>query len=107
MRQENEGDNEAAHNISQHDLQKCEIAIVSQARNANDGERAGLGGNYRKRDGPPWNFASGKKVVAQGAVALTKAQTEKSNSQQISTNDCQIETAETHHCGSKPDCEKI
>jgi hypothetical protein len=49
------------------------IGVVGEAGDADDGERAGFGGNNRKRDGPPGNVASSQKIIAQGALPLAES----------------------------------
>src|SRR5580704_5906520 len=63
LRQQNETNNDASSQISKDHLEKREIRIVSQARNTNDGERAGFRGNDRESDGPPGNIAIREKVI--------------------------------------------
>ncbi len=96
MRQQNEADNDASDQISQNDLQKGEIRIVGEAGNADDGERAGLGGDDRKRNRPPGNVAIRQKVVAQGALPLAEAQAKQSDPHEIERDDREIEFVQSH-----------
>src|SRR5579872_4460233 len=58
-RQQNQTNDDAPDKISEYDLQKSQVGIVSKAGNADDRERAGLRGDNRKRDCPPGNVAIG------------------------------------------------
>jgi len=90
MWQQKKTDDNASHNVSNDNLQKCEIGIVGEAGNADDGKSAGLGGNNRKRDRPPWNLAIGQEVIAQSSLTLAKAQAEQSDPHKIERDDREI-----------------
>ena len=99
MWKEHEADNYAANNVSEHNLQEGEIALIRQPGNADDGQRAGLGRNNRERNRPPGNVAVGQKVVTQRALPLAKAQPEQSDPRQIDCDDRKIKTVQAHLIG--------
>ena len=70
MGQENKADHDTAHDIAHHHLQKGEIGIVGQTRNADDGQCAGFRRNDGKRNRPPGNIPVSQKIIAQGALFL-------------------------------------
>ena len=96
MRQQHEADHDAPNHISHDHLQESEIGVIGKAGDADDGERAGFGGNDGKRDGPPGNIASREKVIAQRAVPLAEAQSEQGDADQIQRDNRQIEFVEAH-----------
>ncbi len=61
--QENDADHDPAQEIAKDDLQESPVAGVGEAGHADDGQRAGFRGHDGERNGPPGNFAIGKKVV--------------------------------------------
>ena len=72
MRQQQVADDDPSDEITHHQLQEGEIGVVGQSGHADDGERAGLGGDDGKRNRPPGNVAVGQEVVAQGRCFLRK-----------------------------------
>ena len=91
MRQENKADDHATHDVSHHDLQKGQVSVVSQPRNADDGQCAGLGRNDRERNRPPRNIAPGEKIVAQRALLLAEAQPKQRDPRQVQPDDREIQ----------------
>jgi hypothetical protein len=73
LREQQEADDDASDQVSEDDLEEAEIVVVGEAGDADDGERAGLGGDDGERDRPPGNVAVGEEVVAQRAMALAEA----------------------------------
>ena len=62
-------DDDASEDVSGRDLEKREVAQIGQAGNADERERARLGGNDRDEDGPPrdrvvWQRSSRARRVA-------------------------------------------
>src|SRR5580698_5685968 len=96
MRQQDEADHYASHEVSHHYLQEGEVGVVGKAGNADDGERAGLGGDDGKGDGPPGDVSSGEKVVTERAMTLAEAQAEQGDPNQVQRDDCQVEFVEAH-----------
>ena len=90
VRQQYETDDESSHDVSQDDLQKREIGVVRQPRNADDSQRAGLGGNDGQRNRPPGNVTSRQEVVAQRALAFAEAHAEQGDPDQIDGNDREV-----------------
>ena len=74
MWKENEADDDPADDISDYDLQKREVGVVRESGNADDGEGAGFGRHDGQGNGPPRNFASGKKIIAKCSLLLAEAQ---------------------------------
>src|SRR5947209_5696480 len=101
VRQQNEADKDASDDVSEHNLEKGEIRVISQAGDANDRQRAGLGSHDGQRNCPPRDVAVGKKVVLERALALSEAQTEEGYARQVNGNDGEIESIETHACESE------
>jgi hypothetical protein len=91
MRQQNETDDDAPDEISEDNLQKCQIRVVGEAGNADDGERAGFGGDNRKGNRPPGNVAVSQEVIAQCALTLAETQAEQSDPHEIERNNREIE----------------
>ena len=60
--------------VTHDNLQERQVGVVGQPRNADDGERAGLGGDDGKRNRPPGNVAVGQKIVAQSSLPFAKTQ---------------------------------
>src|SRR5258707_3379074 len=96
MRQQHEADDDAPGNVSQYHLKKGQVGVVGKARNANDGQRTGLGCDDGKRNRPPRNIESGEKVVAKGVLEFAEAQAEQSNPDEINCDDREIETVQAH-----------
>src|SRR5262249_10222187 len=61
--QEECGHHDTADHVADDDLKKTEVAGEGDARDADDGERAGLGRDDGEGDGPPGDAAVGKKVA--------------------------------------------
>ena len=96
MGQQNKADDDAAHDIAHHHLQKREIGVVSQTWNADDGERAGFRRDDGKCNRPPGNIPVRQKIVAQGALLLAEAQPEQSDPHQIERDDREIKLVQNH-----------
>ncbi len=96
MWQQDNADHHAPYEISHHHLQEGEVGVIGKPGNADDGERAGFGGNDGERDRPPRDVSSRKKVITQRTVAFAEAQTEQRDPHQIESDDREIEFVETH-----------
>src|SRR3954451_15661695 len=96
MRQQYKTDEETSNHVSHDNLQESKIGVISQAGDADDGQRAGLCGNDRERNCPPGDVASGKKVVAQCALALAKAHAEQRDADQVNSNEREIDGVQAH-----------
>ena len=96
MGQQHKSNDEAAYDVSHDHLQKGQIAVVSETRHADDGQRAGFSRNDGQRNRPPWDVASGEEVVAQCALPFTKSQAEQSDADQVNCDDSEVETVEAH-----------
>src|SRR5947209_8653068 len=96
MWQKNECDDEPAYNIPHDDLQKSKVGVISQTGNADDSERAGLCGNDREHDCPPWNVTSGQKVIAQRTLPLAEAHSKNGYPNQVDRDDGEVETIKAH-----------
>jgi hypothetical protein len=77
-------------------LQKRQIGVVSEARNADDSQRAGLCRYDRQRNRPPWDVASSKELIAERALPFAEAQPEQGNPDQIDSDNREIETVQAH-----------
>jgi hypothetical protein len=71
-------------------LQKTEVRVVSQTGDANDRQRAGLGGDNRESNSGPGNALVCQEVVAQGALALAEAQAEKGYTYEVESDNGEI-----------------
>ena len=80
-----------AEQIAEDDLQEAQIGIEGKPRDADDGERAGFGGDDGKRNRPPGNVAVGQEVIAQGALRFAEAQPEDRDRRQIERDDRQVD----------------
>ena len=87
MRQQHEADDDAAYDVAHDDLKEREVRVVGEARDADDGQRAGLGGDDGERDRPPRDVAVGKKVIPQRALLLAEAQPEQRDADQVERDD--------------------
>ncbi len=96
MRQQDKTDDEPPHHVSQHHLKKCQIGVVRQAGNTDDGESAGFSRNNRKRDRPPGNIPVGQKIIAQGALLLAKAQPKQRDPRQVERDNAKIKLVQNH-----------
>ena len=96
MWQQYEADDNASDDVAENELQKGEVGGERQARDADDGECAGFGGNDGERNRPPGNIAVGEKVIAQGALPLAESQAEQSDPCEINNNDQQVERIQAH-----------
>lgn len=96
MRKQNEADDDAADGVSEDELEKHEVGVISEAGRADDGECAGFSGDDGKADGPPGYVAVGEKVVAQGALFFAEAQAKEGDPDEIDSNDGEIEFVEAH-----------
>src|SRR5262249_48618238 len=96
VRQQHEADDHAPDYVAENHLQECEIGVVGEAWDADDGERAGFGGNDRERNRPPGNVAIGQKVIAQRTLLLAEAQSEQSDAYQVKGDDSEVEAVEAH-----------
>jgi hypothetical protein len=94
-RQEEHRYDDAADHVAEDHLKEAEVSGEGHARDADDGERAGLGGDDRERDGPPGHAAVGEEVALErlrcGAFLFAKAQAEEGNSYQIGDDEDQVE----------------
>ena len=70
VRGQEKTDDNAREQVTQDHLQKFQIAIEREARSADDGQRARLGRDNRKRNGPPGNVAVGQKIIPQRPLRL-------------------------------------
>ncbi len=79
-REKEHGDDDTSDHVADDDLQEAEVAGEGYSGDADDGERAGLGGDDGERDGPPGHAAVGEEVALQrlrcAAFFLAKAQAE-------------------------------
>src|SRR5262249_4363944 len=91
-----QADDHAAGQVSEDYLEKTEVAGIGHARRADDRERAGLRADDRERDGPPGDVAIGKKVVAERTLRLAKAESKKSNADQIRNDDGSVYDVQWH-----------
>ena len=98
MGQQHKADDYAPHHVAHHYLQESQIADVSDPRNADNGQRAGLGRDDRQRNGPPRYIAIRQKVIAQRALALAKAQAEQRDARQVKRDDRQVDLVQSHGC---------
>jgi len=71
-------------------LQKTEVRVVSQTRNADDRQRAGFGRDNRESNSRPGNALVCQEVVAQGALALAEAQAEKGYACKVESDNGEI-----------------
>src|SRR5438876_7363163 len=104
MGQQDEADDDSSHEISENYLQKCEVGVICQTWNADDGEGAGFRGHNGQSDGPPRNVAVGQEVVAKGALLLAETQSEQRNTREIDANDREIEVIQTHRSVDRRSC---
>ena len=96
MGQKNKADHYTAHNVAHYHLQKREIGIVSQTRNADDRQGAGFRRDDRKRNRPPGNVPVRQKVVTQSALFFAEAQSEQSDPNQVERDDGEIKLVQNH-----------
>jgi len=61
---ENDADQHPRNEVSKNQLQESEVGIVGEAGDADDGQRAGLGGHNRERNRRPWNVLVGQEIIA-------------------------------------------
>ena len=81
LRYKEQADDNATSQIAEYKLEEAEISGIGYARCANDGECAGFRGNDRKTDGPPWNRAVSKEIIAQGTLRLSEPQSKERNAE--------------------------
>ena len=95
-RQEEHANDDAAEQVADSDLQEAEVAGVGEARDADDGERAGFGGDDGERDGPPGDIAISEEVGAQRALSVPEAEAEPGDAQQIEDDRGDVDEVELH-----------
>src|SRR5581483_10394182 len=100
VRQQNKTDDYSADHVSEDHLQECEVRIISETGNADDGERAGFCGDDGKSNRPPGNIAIGKKVVAKRTLAFAKSQAKQGDAGKIDRDNGEIGGIQAH--GSLP-----
>lgn len=93
-RQQGEGDHNAAEDVPGRDLEEREVADVSDARNADECDGAGLGRHHRDQHCPPRDHVVGDEVVAGGAVAASEPHAERGRTAEVQNDDDQIERRE-------------
>ena len=92
LRKEDRRHNDAPDHVSEDHLQEAEVPREGDARDRDDGERAGLRRNDGEAYRPPGDRVARKKVVLQRTVFTSaKAQAKNRNADQIERNDRQIQ----------------
>ncbi len=76
MRQQNETDDDASHQITHNDLQEGEVCIVGKARDTDDRQGTGLGRDDGERDCPPGDVSIGQEIITHRSLTLAESQTE-------------------------------
>ena len=87
---------EAPNQVSDYQLQKTEVLLVSESRHADDGQRAGFRRHNGERDRPPCDLLVREEVVFQRALVLAKAQAERRHSGQVDDDDGEIDGVQAH-----------
>jgi len=75
-------------------LQEGQVGVEGKPGDADDGERAGLGGDNGERDSPPGNVTVSQEIVAQAALRFAEAQSEERDRGQIERDDRQVKRVE-------------
>jgi len=75
-------------------LQESQISVEGEARDADDGQRAGFSGDDGECDRPPGNVAVRQEVIAQAALRLAESQPEDCDRGQIERDDRQVDQIE-------------
>jgi hypothetical protein len=91
-RQEEHRNHDAAEHVSDHDLQKAEVAGEGDAGHGDDGEGGGFGRDDGERDGPPGDGVVGQEIaleraVLRDALALAEAEPEERDGDEIGRDD--------------------
>jgi len=91
--QKEERNHDARQQVPQDHLQEAEVAGEGQARGADDGQRAGLGGYDGERDGPPRSGPAAEEVLLQALLAPAKMGAEPGYPGQVDEDDGPISVA--------------
>jgi hypothetical protein len=67
---------DAPGHVANHQLQKAEVLLIGQARNADDGERTCLRRYDQQRNSPPRNGVIRKNLIFEGPLFPAEAQAE-------------------------------
>src|SRR6516225_8896749 len=92
LRDKDQADDYAAEQVAEDQLQKTEVAVIRDARRADNGKSAGFGGNDGERNRPPGNVAAGQEIIAQRALRLAEAESKQRDGNQIDNNDGHVES---------------
>ncbi len=96
VRDQQNTDDDAPDQVADDKLQEAEVALVGQAGNADDGERAGLGGHDGERNRPPGNRLLGQEISAEGARLLPESHAKESDPGQIHGDHGHIQRVQSH-----------
>ena len=67
-RQQHDGNQYAADEVAEHQLEKGQVSGIGDGRDTDDGQGGGFGGNDREGQRPPGRGAAAEKIIS-GAVA--------------------------------------
>ena len=95
------GDDDAAEQIPDHDLQEAEVARKRDAWDGDDGQRGGFGGDHGERDGPPRDGVAGEEVVLERPVLVgavpAELKTEQCNRDEVDCDEDEVGGAQMMH----------
>src|SRR5438445_11077466 len=94
MRDENDGEDDAGNDIADNHLEQGHVAAVSQAGNADDGQRAGFRCNDGETDAPPGNIFAAEEIIASAVLVFAEPNAEGDDSQEIKRDDDPVARAE-------------
>jgi len=94
MWHEHHRQNDSGDDVTDDHLDKTDVSAVGNAGNADDGERARLGGDDGQPDAPPRNVFAAEEVVASVVLVFAEPNSQANNAEQIQGNDRPITAAE-------------
>ena len=93
---EQQADDDAADDVAERELQKRHVAGVRGGGNADEGQRARLGGDDREADGPPGHAAVGQEVVARRLLEPREPGSEGGDGGEVAADDEVVSPGERH-----------
>ena len=91
---QDDGQDDAGDDVADDHLDEGDVAAVGHRGHADDGQRAGFGGDDGQADAPPGDVLAAEEVVAGVVLVFAEPQPERDNAEQIDEDDGPIARAE-------------
>jgi hypothetical protein len=69
LREEYKADHSPPDDVTESDLEECQIPSISHGWNRYKGQCAGLCGHNRKKDCPPWDVVAAEEIIRSGTLS--------------------------------------